>query len=160
MVILLQNTHFQENSNLLRRRYRLLSKGTIEEEAGRISRKSQLQKHGQARQACCISITLHNIAAETAAWKPRRWVGLNVTKTSRVAGKFERAFRLQRAVGLNGHCQKNRARLGAFSTIVFVNRPKLRLGCRSIKANYWPANSVNCEGGLFAHCAQYRSPLC
>ena len=142
----------------MRRHYRLLSKGTIGEEAGRISRKSQLQKHGQA---CCISITLlHNIAAETAAWKPRRWVGLNVTKTSRVAGKFERAFRLHRAVGLNGHCQKNRARLGAFSTIVFVNRPKLRLGCRSIKANYWPANSVNCEGGLFAHCAQLRSPLC
>ena len=76
--------------NLLRRHYRLLSKGTIGEEAGRISRKSQLQKHGQA---CCISITLlHNIAAETAAWKPRRWVGLNVTKISRVAVKFRTGF--------------------------------------------------------------------
>ena len=38
--------------NAFRRHYRLLSKGTIEEEAGRISRKSQLQKHdGQGRHA-------------------------------------------------------------------------------------------------------------
>ena len=54
LVILLQNTHprkIQARSNLLRRHYRLLSKGTIEEEAGRISRKSQLQKHGQGRHA-------------------------------------------------------------------------------------------------------------
>ena len=42
----------QARSNLLRRHYRLLSKGTMEEEAGRISRKSQLQKHdGQGRHA-------------------------------------------------------------------------------------------------------------
>ena len=92
-----------------------------------------------------------------------RWVGPPAPRhpqlEPRLAGKSRRLAAQPNTVGFTSHCGVEQSALSCI-LLYCIRQQQAKLRGRSIKANYWPANSVNCEGGLFAHCAQYRSPLC
>lgn len=66
-------------------------------------------------------------------------------------GRWQRETPLSQTTAF--HAIVNGARL--FSWPLCCSMGKARV--QSIKANYWPANSVNCEGGLLSHCVKRLS---
>lgn len=72
---------------------------------------------------------------------------------SQVAGNYQRCFVSYFAVGFSPLCHCRLWMERAYSPHCAPTQWAKRRS-HGIKANYWPANSVNCEGGLLSHCVK------